>query len=107
MHPNSISQKMVEPHSGPASNEPAPRRRHSPTLQLLFVLCTAITATALISHIAASAFGLPTGKAMYRRIGPAQGPQVFCAGSSLLQFGLSWPAVSATLGQGIENWGIG
>jgi hypothetical protein len=42
----------------------------------------------------------------YRRIGPKTGPQVFCAGSSLLQFDLSWGEVSASLGQGIENWGI-
>jgi hypothetical protein len=41
----------------------------------------------------------------YRRIGPESGPQVFCAGSSLLQFGLSWPEVSEELGQGIESWG--
>jgi hypothetical protein len=32
---------------------------------------------------------------------------VFCAGSSLLQFGLSWPEISETIGQGIENWGVG
>jgi hypothetical protein len=31
---------------------------------------------------------------------------VFCAGSSLLQFGLAWPEVSEALGQGIENWGV-
>jgi hypothetical protein len=32
---------------------------------------------------------------------------VFCAGSSLLQFALSWPEISETLGKGIENWGVG
>jgi hypothetical protein len=42
----------------------------------------------------------------YRRIGPKSGPQVFCAGSSLLVSGLSWPEVSESLGQGIENWTV-
>jgi hypothetical protein len=42
----------------------------------------------------------------YRRIGPETGPQVFCAGSSLLQFDLSWGDVSESLGQGVENWGV-
>jgi hypothetical protein len=31
---------------------------------------------------------------------------VFCAGSSLLVSGLSWPEVSEALGQGIENWTV-
>ncbi len=44
--------------------------------------------------------------AVYRRIGPQSGPQVFCAGSSLLVSGLSWPEVSKSLGQGIENWTV-
>ncbi len=42
----------------------------------------------------------------YRRIGPKSGPQVFCAGSSLLVSSLSWPEVSESLGQGIENWTV-
>jgi len=44
--------------------------------------------------------------AVYRRIGPQTGPQVFCAGSSLLVSGLSWPQVSQSLGMGIENWTV-
>jgi hypothetical protein len=45
-------------------------------------------------------------EAAYRRIGPQSGPQVFCAGSSLLVSGLAWPEVSESLGQGIENWTV-
>jgi len=59
------------------------------------------------SNFVARWIGLPPPGAAYRRIGPLDGPQVFCAGSSLLQFGLSWPEISKTLGQGMENWGIG
>jgi hypothetical protein len=44
--------------------------------------------------------------AVYRRIGPQSGPQVFCAGSSLLVSGLSWPEVAEALGRGIENWTV-
>lgn len=59
------------------------------------------------SNLVSNWIGLPKPGAAYRRIGPQSGPQVFCAGSSLLQFGLSWPQISKTLGQGMENWGIG
>jgi len=45
-------------------------------------------------------------EAVYRRIGPQSGPQIFCAGSSLLVSGLSWPEVSDSLGQGVENWTV-
>ena len=51
--------------------------------------------------------GLPNPAAAFRRIGPQSGSQVFCAGSSLLQFGLAWPEISKVLGKGMENWGIG
>ncbi len=50
---------------------------------------------------------MPKPGAAFRRIGPETGPQVFCAGSSLLQFGLSWPDISRSLDQGMENWGVG
>jgi hypothetical protein len=50
----------------------------------------------------------PSGRIeIYRRVGPENGPQVFCAGSSLLISGLSWPAISESFGQGIENWSVG
>src|SRR5215471_1750198 len=44
---------------------------------------------------------------VYRRVGPEIGPQVLCAGSSLLVSALSWSEVSEGLGQGLETWGIG
>src|SRR5208282_2260123 len=47
------------------------------------------------------------GVGIYRRVGPETGPQVLCAGSSLLVSALSWSRVSETLGQGVETWGVG
>lgn len=75
--------------------------------QLLFVVCLALVIAIVFNYVAASWIKLPGHTAMQlRRIGPKTGPQVFCAGSSLLQFALSWPEVSETLNQGIENWGM-
>jgi hypothetical protein len=65
-------------------------------------VCTAI----LITHFVAAWIGLPKDPVTYRRIGPKTGPQVFIAGSSLIQFGLSWSDISKTLKQGMENWGV-
>jgi len=42
----------------------------------------------------------------YRRAGPEAGPQVFCAGSSLMVAALSWSEVSQAFGQGIETWSV-
>jgi hypothetical protein len=78
-----------------------------PRAQLVLVLCIAIFIAAAVSHFVATWVGLPTPEATYRRIGPEDGPQVFCAGSSVVQFGLSWPEISEALGQGIESWGLG
>lgn len=47
------------------------------------------------------------GIGTYRRIGPETGPQVFMAGSSVFQYALVWAEVAESLGQGIENWGVG
>lgn len=47
------------------------------------------------------------GIGIYRRVGPESGPQVFCAGSSLVIWGLAWPEISESLGEGIENWSVG
>jgi hypothetical protein len=79
----------------------------TPRAQLILVLCTAIFIASAVSHFVAVWLGLPTPTMIYRRIGPEDGPQVFCAGSSVVQFGLSWPEISEALGQGIENWGLG
>jgi hypothetical protein len=86
-------------------------RTDAPAAQVAAVLVLALVAAALADHAIAGWLGFSRdvgGDAgTYRRIGPETGPQVFCAGSSLLQFGLSWREVSGELGQGIENWGVG
>jgi len=75
--------------------------------QFLFVVCLALIIAIVFNYLAAFWIKLPRHTAMQlRRIGPKTGPQVFCAGSSLLQFALSWPEVSEILNQGIENWGM-
>lgn len=67
----------------------------------------------LANYALAAWVGLPItvpwsqGAGIYRRIGPEGGPQVFTAGSSLLISGLSWPKVSESFGEGIENWSVG
>ena len=79
----------------------------TPKTQFVLVLCASLLIASLGSHFVARWIGLPSPEAAYRRIGPKDGPQVFCAGSSLLQFGLAWPEISKVLGQGMENWGVG
>lgn len=88
------------------------RTVRSPSLEMsdkaraLLLVALVIFISIVINHIGAVWLKLPKHKATYRRIGPQSGPQVFCAGSSLLQFALSWPEISETLGQGIESWGL-
>jgi len=77
------------------------------TAQFTFVVSATILTAVLGTNLVAAWIGLPKPGAAYRRIGPQTGPQVLSTGSSLLQFGLSWPEISHTLGQGIENWGVG
>ena len=74
--------------------------------KLFFVVCSALVIAIVFNYLVAFWIKLPNYTPVYRRIGPETGPQVFCAGSSLLQFGLSWPEVSKTLDQGIESWGV-
>src|SRR5438552_6309953 len=75
--------------------------------QFLFVVCLALVIAIVFNYLVAFWIKLPTkDNPIYRRIGPETGPQVFCAGSSLLQFALSWPEVSEVLDQGIESWGM-
>lgn len=74
---------------------------------LVVIAMMALVIASVVSHLVGRWVGIPTPSFAYRRIGPVSGPQVFCAGSSLVQFGLSWPEVTRLLGQGIENWGIG
>lgn len=70
------------------------------------VLCLSALLASAASHAIGAWLGVGQGPPVYRRIGPRDGPQVFAAGSSLLQFGLSWSEVSAHLGRGIESWGV-
>jgi hypothetical protein len=83
-----------------------PVRRRSGWSQLILVLSLAVLLASIVSHSVAAWIGLPKPVAIYRRIGPVTGPQVFCAGSSVVQFGLSWPEISEALGQGsrIGEW---
>jgi hypothetical protein len=74
---------------------------------LALIAFLALAMASVANHVIAAMIGLVPPGATYRRIGPETGPQVFVAGSSLLQFGLAWPEVSEALGQGIENWGVG
>lgn len=75
--------------------------------RLAIVVVLAAILGSLTSHLVARWVGIPKPVMAYRRIGPTTGPMVFVAGSSLVQFGLSWPEISEHLGQGIENWGVG
>jgi hypothetical protein len=75
--------------------------------QFILIVCATLLIASAGSNLVARWIGLPKPGAAHRRIGPTSGPQVFCAGSSLLQFGLAWPQISKTIGQGMENWGVG
>jgi hypothetical protein len=71
------------------------------------VACLSLVLSSSADYLLASWLGLSRTTGTYRRVGPTSGPQVFCAGSSLLVSGLFWPKVSESLGQGIENWSVG
>ena len=80
--------------------------------QLAWVIFLALVLSSVANHCLAYWLGLtrdaPWTRSIgnYRRIGPKSGPQVLCAGSSLLVSGLAWPEVSDSLGQGIEDWTV-
>lgn len=86
--------------------------QHSGGRHLAWVIFLSLVLCAVADHALAHWLGLQRSapwtraNAVYRRIGPQSGPQVFCAGSSLLVSGLSWPEVSESLDQGIENWTV-
>jgi hypothetical protein len=73
----------------------------------LFLCVAAIAIASFVSHLVANWIPLREPQPTYRRVGPDDGPQVLCAGSSLLQFGLTWPRLSEALAQGIEGYGLG
>jgi len=80
----------------------------SGSTELLLIAFLSILIAAVADHLLAATIGFPKPGAggTYRRIGPREGPQVFVAGSSLLQFALSWTDISRVLGQGMESWGV-
>lgn len=85
--------------------------KHCSGMQLAWIAFLSLALCAVANHCLAYWLGLARSapwrsEAIYRRIGPETGPQAFCAGSSLLIWGLSWPQVSEFLGQGIENWTV-
>jgi hypothetical protein len=101
-----IPQKMFRTGAG--------HTRYSSGRRLAGVVSLTLVLSSFGNYLVASWFGLSRsapwlGRAtgIYRRVGPQDGPQVFCAGSSLLIWGLSWPEISKSLGQGIENWSVG
>lgn len=80
--------------------------------QLAVIIFLSLALCSVANHCLAYWLGLarsaPWSRSIgnYRRIGSRNGPQVFCAGSSLLVSGLNWPEVSESMGQGIEDWTV-
>jgi hypothetical protein len=73
------------------------------------VVFLSIVLASAANHFLARWLGISRteGVGIYRRVGPETGPQVFCAGSSLLVSALSWSRVSEGFGRGVETWGVG
>lgn len=88
----------------PQGRDDVPRRTYG---RMLLGLAAAVAVASLVSHAVARWVELRSPTPIFRRVGPTEGPQVICAGSSVLQFGISWSAVSDLLGQGIGSWGLG
>jgi hypothetical protein len=82
----------------------------SKTLTLVAILFLSLVLASVADYLLVLWLGIPLpGKSLvvYRRVGPESGPQVFCAGSSLMGQALSWSKVSGAMGQGIESWAVG
>jgi hypothetical protein len=82
----------------------------SNTSKVVAVLFLSVVLASVANYLLVLWLGIPlpgTSLVTYRRVGPENGPQVFCAGSSLLGHALVWSKVSATMGQGIESWAVG
>lgn len=92
--------EVVDQRAGRALRKLSPRARLAVLVLMVLSLATAV------DHVVASVVGFAPPGATYRRIGPVDGPQVYCAGSSMLQYGILWSDVSRTLGQGVEHWGV-
>ena len=95
-----------------AMTSDAGEKRFSSGKQLATVAVLSVILSSAAHHAVAHWLGFSRNApwaradAVYRRIGPQSGPQVFCAGSSLLVSGLSWPEIAQSLGRGIENWTV-
>ena len=91
-----------------AVNLRRPRGRQFAGVALVALILCSVT-DYYLSHWLGLPRSVPWARStgLYRRIGSVAGPQVFCAGSSLLVYGLSWPEVSKSLGFGIETWTVG
>jgi hypothetical protein len=79
------------------------RAKTSTVVAILFL-------SVVLASVANYWLGIPlpgTSLVTYRRVGPEGGPQVFCAGSSLLGQALVWSRVSGAMDQGIEPWALG
>ncbi len=108
--PMATSGARLEPH---LSGTDAGHARPSSGRRLAGIAFLSLALCSLANYLLASCVGIPLkapwsrSAGIYRRIGAESGPQVFTAGSSLLGAGLSWPEVSESLGDGIENWSAG
>jgi hypothetical protein len=107
LHPDSLETIAV-----PVWVKVVGQARPSSGKRLAAIALLSLVLSSVANHALAHWLGLSRSapwhraNAVYRRVGPQRGPQVFCAGSSLLVSGLSWPEVSESLGQGIENWTV-
>lgn len=82
----------------------------SKTSKVVAVLFLSVVLASVANYLLVLWLGIPlpgTSLVSYRRVGPESGPQVFCAGSSLLGHALVWSKVSAAMDQGIESWAVG
>jgi hypothetical protein len=85
------------------------QNRYSRGRRLAWVAFLSLVLSSAANYALAHWLGLSRSGSVevYRRVGNESGPQVFCAGSSLLIWSLSWPEISESFGQGIENWSVG
>ena len=90
---------------GSVRGDTSQSRRMRPAVVVLLSLVLASSANHLLARWLG--FSWTEGIGIYRRVGPESGPQVLCAGSSLVVSALSWSKVSEALGEGIETWGVG
>jgi hypothetical protein len=82
----------------------------SKTSTLVVILFLSLVLASVANYLLVLWLGIPlpsTSLVVYRRVGPESGPQVFCAGSSLLGQAVVWSKISGAMDQGIESWAVG